>query len=47
MLSLLATNQNNTIEAFNSTSRYLDDFHNFDNHYFEQMVGQIYPAELQ
>ena len=34
------------IEAFNSTSRYLDDLLNIDNPYFEQMVGQVYP-ELQ
>ena len=32
---------------FNSTSRYLDDLLNIDNPYFEQMVGQIYPTELQ
>ena len=31
------------IEAFNSTSRYLDDFSNIDNLYFEGMVTQIYP----
>ena len=36
-----------SIEAFNSTSRYLDDLLNIDNPYFEQMVGQIYPTELQ
>ena len=35
------------IEAFNSTSRYLDDLLNIDNPYFEQMVGQIYLTELQ
>ena len=35
------------IEAFNSTSRYLDDLLNIDNPYFEQLVGQIYPTELQ
>ena len=29
------------------TSRYLDDLLNIDNPYFEQMVGQIYPTELQ
>ena len=34
-------------EAFNSTSRYLDDILNIDNPYFEQMVGHIYPTELQ
>ena len=33
--------------AFNSTSRYLDDLFNIDNPYFEQMIGQIYPTELQ
>ena len=35
------------IEAFNSHSRYLDDLLNIVNLYFEQMVGQIYPTELQ
>ena len=34
-------------KAFISTSRYLDDLLNIDNPYFEQMVGQIYPTELQ
>ena len=47
MLSLPDNNQANIIEAFNSTSRYLDDLLNIDNPYFEQMVGQIYPTELQ
>ena len=47
MLSLSANNQSDVIEAFNSTSRYLDDLLNIDNPYFEQMVGQIYPTELQ
>ena len=41
-------NQTYIIEAFNSTSRYLDDLLNIDdNPYFEQMVGLIYPTELQ
>ena len=35
------------IKAFNSTSRYLDDLLNIDNPYFEGMVNQIYPPELQ
>ena len=35
------------MEAINSTSRYLDDLLNIDNPYFEQMVGQKYPTELQ
>ena len=47
MLSLSDKNQADIIEAFNSTSRYLDDLLNTDNPNFEQMVGQIYPTELQ
>ena len=47
MLSLSDNNQSDIIEAFNSTSRYLDDLLNIDNPYFEQMVGYIYPTELQ
>ena len=47
MLSLSDNNKTDIIEAFNSTSRYLDDLLNIDNPYFEQMVGQIYPTELQ
>ena len=47
MLSLSDNNQADIIEAFNSTSRYLDDLLSIDNPYFEQMVGQIYPTELQ
>ena len=47
MLSLSDNNQTDIIEAFNSPSRYLDDLLNIDNPYFEQMVGQIYPVELQ
>ena len=47
ILSLSDINQTDIIEAFNSTSRYLDDLFNIDNPYVEQMVGQIYPTELQ
>ena len=47
MLSLSDNNKTDIIEAFNSTSRYLDGLLNIDNLYFEQMVGQIYPTELQ
>ena len=46
-LCLPDNNQTDIIEAFNSISRYLDDFLIIDNPYFEQMVGQIYPTELQ
>ena len=35
------------IEAFNSTSRYLDDLLNIDNNFFDSMVNRIYPSELQ
>ena len=34
-------------DAFNSTSRYLDNLLNIDNIHFEQMVHRIYSAELQ
>ena len=47
MKSLSPENQTDIIEAFNSTSRYLDDLLNIDNIYFEQMVNRIYPAEFQ
>ena len=47
MLSLSDNNQADIIEAFNSTSKYLDDLLNIDNPYFEQMVGQTYPTEFQ
>ena len=46
MLSLSDNNRTDTIEAFNSTSRYLDDLLNIDKLYFEQMVGQIYPLNF-
>ena len=35
------------IDAFNTTSRYLDDILNINNVYFENMLSQIYPSELQ
>ena len=47
MLSLSDNKQTDIIENFNSTSKYLDDLHIFDNPYFEPMVGHIYPTELQ
>ena len=40
MTSLSDDNQAVIIEAFNSTSRYLDDLLNIDNPYFEGMVNQ-------
>ena len=47
MLSLSDNIQADVFEAFNSTSRYLDDLLNIDNPYFAQMVSQINPSELQ
>ena len=47
MKSLSHENQADIIEAFNSTSRYLDDLLNIYNIYFDQMEDRIYPTELQ
>ena len=47
MLSLSEENQSGVIEAFNSTSLYLDDLLNIDNNFFDSMVNRIYPSELQ
>ena len=45
--SLSRENQTDIIEAFHSSSRYLDDLLNIDNTYFEYMVDRIYQAELK
>ena len=47
MSSLSEDNQAYVIEAFNSSSRYLDDLLNIDNNFFDSMVNRIYPSELQ
>ena len=47
MLSLSDDNQSKVIEAFNSTSRYLDDLLNIYNTFFDSMVNHIYASELQ
>ena len=47
MMSLSDVKQANVIDAFNTTSRYLDDILNINNVYFDNMVSQIYPSELQ
>ena len=47
IMSLSSDTQADVIEAFNLTFIYLDDLLNIDNPYFEGMVSQIYPAELQ
>jgi hypothetical protein len=47
MLSISEDKQQDVIVAFNDTSRYLGDIFNIDNSYFDQMVSDIYPQELQ
>ena len=47
MKSLSRENQADIIEAFNSTSRYLDDLLTINNIYFEHMVDRVYQAEFQ
>ena len=43
--SVISFWQADVIEAFNSTTRYLDDLLNIYNPYIKQMVGWIYPTE--
>ena len=47
MMSLSDDKQADVIDAFNNTSRYLDDILNINYVYFDNMVSQIYPSELQ
>ena len=47
MTGLSDDKQADIIEAFDSTSRYLDDTLNIGHPYFEGMVNQTYPHELQ
>ena len=47
MMSLSDDMQTDIIDAFNTTSRYLEDTLNVNNGYFDNMVSQIYPSELQ
>ena len=46
IMSLSDDTQADIIDAFNTTSRYLDDILKI-NVYFNNMVSQIYPSELQ
>ena len=46
-MSLSDDKQGDIIDVFNTTSRYLDDILNMNNNYFDNIVSQIYPAELQ
>ena len=47
MMSLSDDEQADVIDAFNTTSRYLDDILNINNVYFDNMVSQIYHSELK
>ena len=47
MMSLSDDTQSDDIDAFNTTARYFDDILNINGVYFENMVSQIYPSELQ
>ena len=47
MMSLSVGKQSEVIEAFSSTSSYLDDLLNIDNNYFDGLLSQMYPSELQ
>ena len=47
IFSLSDSGQTDIIEAFNSTFRCLDDLLYIDSPCFEQLVGLMYPTELQ
>ena len=47
MMSLSHDKQADVVDAFNTTFRYLDGILNINNVYFDNMVSQIYPSELQ
>ena len=47
ILCLSADKQADIVDAFNTTSRCLDHILNINNVYFDKMVSQIYPTELQ
>ena len=47
MMTLSDDKQADIIDAFNTTSRYLDVILNINNVYFDNMVSQIYSSVLQ
>ena len=47
MMSLSDDKQADVIDVFITTSRYFDDILNINYVYFDNMVSQIYPSELQ
>ena len=47
MLSLSDDNQSEVIKSFSSISWYLDELLYIDNNFFDSIVSQIFPSELQ
>ena len=47
MMSLSDDKQAGVIDAFDTTSRYLDDILNINYVYFDDIVSQIHTSELQ
>ena len=47
MMSLSDDKQADVIDAFNPASRYLDVILNINDVYFDNIISQIYPLELQ
>ena len=46
-MSLSDDKQADVIDAFNTTTRYLGGILNINYVYFDNMVSQVYPSELQ
>ena len=46
-MSISEEKQSEVIEAFSSMSSYLYDLFNIDNKYFDGLISQNYPSELQ
>ena len=47
MMTLFDHKQADIVDAFNTTSRYLDDILNIDNVYFGNIISQIYHSVLK
>ena len=47
MMSLSDDKQADIIDAFNTTSRYLDDILNINNVYFDTILRQVFSSDLQ
>ena len=46
-MSLSGDKQADIIDAYNTTSRYLNDILNINNVYHDTMVSQIHPSDFQ